>query len=244
MVVLARYPTFAAPIKAITMLDMAVMEESTKISKDAISVAETLLDIDSIQLKVSDPFTWVSGIESPIYCDNRRVNSYVEVRNKLVSCFVDLIREKFPQVEVIAGVATGGIPLGVLIADRMELPFIYARQAPKEHGLKRQVEGDYTDGQKVVLIEDHISTGGSSLIAINAIRAVNLNLLGLVSIMTYNFKAAKDQFAENNVNFYSLCDLETILDVSIKRGSITEEEKNSILEFKANPSTWGTNRKK
>ncbi len=213
--------------------------EEIKISNDAKSIAENLLSIGSVKLQVTNPFVWVSGIQSPIYCDNRLINSNVEVRKKVVASFVDLIKEKFKDVEVIAGVATGGIPLGMLIADRLDLPFIYARQAAKEHGLKKQIEGSYKAGQKVVLIEDHISTGGSSIIAIDAIRSENLNLLGLISIMTYGFDAAKDKFSQHNVNFYSLCNLETVLDVAKEKGIINQSECNSILEFKKSPATWG-----
>jgi len=215
------------------------MDNPRKISDNAKNVANDLLKLGSIQLNVTQPFTWVSGIKSPIYCDNRLVNSDVAIRKNMVGYFVELIQDKFKDVEIIAGVATGGIPLGVLIADRLNLPFIYARQAPKEHGLKKQIEGSYQEGNKVVLIEDHISTGGSSLIAVQALRDGKLDVIGLISIMSYGFSSATEKFEKNDVNHYTLCDLDTVLDISLERGNITENEKASILSFKNSPSEWG-----
>jgi len=218
---------------------MATIEETPgKISKEAKSIASDLLSIGSVKFNVAEPFTWVSGIKSPIYCDNRLINSHVAIRDRMVGHFVDLIKDQYPDVEVISGVATGGIPLGVLVADRLKLPFIYARQAAKEHGLKKQVEGSYNEGDKVVLIEDHISTGGSSMIAVNALRNEKLNLLGLISIMTYSFNSAFEKFAENKVDFYSLCNLETVLEVAVSENVLTTPEKDSILLFKQSPKDW------
>ena len=217
---------------------------SSKVSPFAEEVAKRLLDIGAIQFNLNTPFTWVSGIKSPVYCDNRKVTSDVEVRKFVVDSFVSLIKKDFPGTQIIAGVATGGMALGALIADRLNLPFIYVRQAPKEHGLKRQVEGAYEKGAKVVLIEDHISTGGSSFNAVQGLRNEELDMLALLSIMTYGFKKAQDLFSENDVNHISLCDLDTAIRVAGSEGKISPEEKKSILEFKANPNGWGSTRKK
>ena len=201
-------------------------------------VAETLLDIGVIKLNVRHPFTWVSGIKSPIYCDNRIVNSDVKARSIVISAYVSVIKEKFDEAEEIAGIATGGIPFGALIADRLNLPFIYVRQAPKEHGLMKQVEGVYHEGNKVVIIEDHISTGGSSLNAIRGVRNAGLQILGLISIMTYGFEVAAEGFEKEGVIAYSLCDLDIALDVALEQGKISPDEKESILNFRKDPHNW------
>ena len=210
-----------------------ITETASKISPVSKTIAKNLLEIGSIKFSIDQPFTWVSGIKSPIYCDNRKICSDVKVRNIVIDAFVELIKTNFPQTEVIAGVATGGIPFGVLIADRMDLPFVYVRQAAKEHGLMKQVEGEFQEGQKVVLIEDHISTGGSSIKAVNGLRNEGLELLSLISVMTYGFKKADDLFKETDVNQWSLCDLNTAMDVAFETGSISKADKDVILEFKS-----------
>lgn len=214
------------------------MEKPKQISSSSKEIAKNLLDIGAIQINVKTPFTWVSGIKSPIYCDNRKINSNVEVRKNAVNAFISIIEKHFHEVKIIAGVATGGIPLGVLIADRMNLPFIYVRQEQKKYGLMKQVEGDCKVGDKVVLIEDLISTGSSSLKAVRGLRNAELNLLGLISIMTYNFDKAIDLFKKENVNHFSLCDLDTILEVALDRGSINSIDRDSILSFRSSPETW------
>lgn len=214
------------------------MSSNESIIKNTETVANILLDINAVKLDVKNPFTWVSGIKSPIYCDNRVINSDVEARKEVLRCFVELIRHNFPEVEVIAGVATGGIPLGILIADKLNLPFVYVRQESKKHGMMKQIEGNYKAGQKTVLIEDHISTGGSSLVAYNALIDGGMNVLGLISIMTYGFDKAKNLFAQNNVNYDSLCNLDVVLNTAFAKGKINNEEKNSILTFRDNPEAW------
>lgn len=209
-----------------------------QVSSSARLVAKELLHIECVQFNLEDPFIWVSGVKSPVYCDNRKINSFVSTRNIILDAFVKLISEEYPDVEVIAGVATGGIPMGVLIADKMNLPFIYVRQEPKKHGLMKQVEGDYQEGNKVVLIEDHVSTGGSSLKAINGLRKENLDLLGIISIMTYGFDSSINLFKENHIDHYSLCDLESILELAHDLGIITSSDKSKIQNFKKNPSSW------
>ena len=217
------------------------MTERTQTSRYATEVAKNLLALGAIEFNVESPYVWVSGIKSPVYCDNRKINSDVQVRNNILNFFIEHINSEYPDVEVIAGVATGGMPLGVLIADRLNLPFVYVRQAPKAHGLMRQVEGAYKKGQKVVLIEDHVSTGGSSLKAINGLIEAELELLSLVSIMSYGFDSALINFEENNVNNCSLCDLDAIVDVAKDQGRISEQEKESILRFRDNPKEWSNN---
>lgn len=214
---------------------------SGKISPYAREVAKQLLKLDVIEFKVKETFTWASGIVSPIYCDNRKINSDVEARNLILDIFIRVISQYDRDVELIAGVATGGIPMGVLIADRMNLPFVYVRQAPKGHGLKRQVEGSFKSNSKVILIEDHISTGGSSLKAVEGLRNSGLNMLALISIMTYGFPEAVYNFNEHDVNYLSLCDLDTILEVAYEDGKISEEEKKSISLFRMNPNDWVVN---
>ncbi len=204
----------------------------------ASTVAHELLAISAVQLNVDQPFTWVSGIKSPIYCDNRKINSHVTSRNKVVDAFVELITTHFSNVETVAGVATGGIPMGVLIADRLKLPFIYVRQVPKEHGLKKQVEGDYEPGAKVILIEDLISTGGSSMKAVSGIKNDGLHLLALISIMTYNFKEALDLFPNNDVKHVSLTDLDALLNQALKEERLTKEQADRVLVFRENPARW------
>lgn len=209
-----------------------IMESTLRVSKDSKNVADILLNLGAVQLNTEQLFTWVSGIQSPIYCDNRKINSDVLGRKVIVNAFVDLIQEQFKDVEIIAGVATGGIPMGVLIADRMNLPFIYVRQAPKEHGLMKQVEGAYKQGSKVVLIEDHISTGGSSLKAIEGLRNEKLDVLSLISIMTYGFSEASSLFERNKITQWSLCDLDSIVSVALERGLINTSQKMKILAFR------------
>ncbi|MGB4846714.1 MAG: orotate phosphoribosyltransferase [Saprospiraceae bacterium] len=201
-------------------------------------VAHELLSISAIQLNVEKPFTWVSGIKSPVYCDNRKVNSHVTTRNIIADSFVKLITNNFRDIEVIAGVATGGIPMGILIADRLKLPFVYVRQEPKEHGLMKQVEGDYSVGQNVILIEDHVSTGGSSLKAVNGLLHEGLNVLALVSIMTYNFNTAIDLFMDHSIKHVSLSDLDTVLDQALLEKRLTEEQVESVLIFRSEPKSW------
>lgn len=202
-------------------------------------IANYLLDIKAVKINVKEPFTWTSGIKSPIYCDCRIVNSYVNERDAVVSRFVDLISSKYKNVNLIAGIASGGISYGVLIADRLNLPFVYIREERKKHGLKKQIEGYYEGfGNKVLLIEDHISTGGSSLNAINVVKEEKLEVVGLLSIMTYGFKEAEDKFKEANVPHESLCNLDAILDVASERGIITPEDAEKINKFRANHRDW------
>lgn len=198
-------------------------------------IANLLLQIGAVKLDVANGFTWTSGIQSPIYCDNRIINSKVDVRSAVINTFSDLILKHYlKDTDIIAGVSTGGIPYGALIADRLKLPFIYVREKRKEHGLKKMVEGHYEPGKRVVLIEDHISTGISSIGAVTALREEGLQLTALLSIMTYRFKEAEEAFKTHSIQYHSLCDLDTILEVAKEQAIISEKEATYILNFRDN----------
>ena len=207
----------------------------------SLEVTKKLLEIETIRFNVREPFTWASGLKSPIYCDNRLINSHVAARTSVVNEFVDFIGENYKDVDIISGVVTGGVPLGVLIAHRMNLPFICARQ--RSTGLGTQVEGKFEQGDKVVLIEDHISTGGSSLRAIEGLERAGLEVLSIISVMTYNFKWVKDLFKRHGIAQHTLCDLDTILAVAVAEGTLTNEDYKSILEVRNSPKTRGVNDK-
>lgn len=205
----------------------------------SLQIAHELLAIEAVKLRWSPPFEWTSGIKSPIYCDNRVIGAKVNSRDKILGIFVDRIREDFSDIDIIAGIATGGITMGALIADRLKLPFIYVREKAKEYGLMKQIEGDYKPGDRVVLIEDHISTGKSSINAVNALRSENLDVLCLASIMTYDFPESNFVFKDNDLeNYFSLCDLSSILETAIAEQRINEQEKDVLAKFRENPRDW------
>ncbi|MBR5918932.1 MAG: orotate phosphoribosyltransferase, partial [Prevotella sp.] len=172
--------------------------------------ARKLLEIKAIKLRPQEPFTWASGWKSPIYCDNRRVNSYPEVRSYVKLRLTNLILEQFPEVEAIAGVATGAISQGALVADALNLPFAYVRPKPKDHGMGNQIEGELAAGAKVVVVEDLISTGGSSLKAVDALRQAGVEVLGMVASHTYGFPVAEEAFREAKVTLFTLTDYEHV----------------------------------
>jgi orotate phosphoribosyltransferase len=204
-------------------------------------LAEMLFDIGVFQINMQNPFVWTSGIRSPLYCDNRKINSNVAVRDAVVCAFVDYIAANYKDVEMVAGVATGGIPIGVLVADRLKLPFIYVRSEAKKHGLMKQVEGAFEPGAKVVLIEDHISTGGSSMKAVKGIQNEGLQLLGLISNMTYGFDKAYKLFQEEGIQVHSICNLDLMIQTAKRTGRIKEEDVAKVLKFKENPEQWYDN---
>lgn len=202
-------------------------------------IAEKLLQINAIKLNPTNPFTWASGWKSPIYCDNRKTLSYPEVRNIICDSFVKVIKEKYPEVDIIAGVATGAIAHGMLVADRLNLPFIYVRSAPKSHGLSNQIEGHVERGQKVVVIEDLISTGMSSLSAVEALRDAGGNVLGLLAIFTYEFDQAASSFARANVDFKTLSSYSTLIETALNQGTITNAQLELLKTWRENPEEWG-----
>jgi len=204
-------------------------------------IAEYLLQIKAIKLQPSNPFTWASGWKSPIYCDNRKTLSFPEVRKYLRDAFVVLINDLYPQSELVAGVATGAISHGALVADRLELPFVYVRSGVKEHGLGNQIEGFYQAGQKVVVIEDLISTGSSSLNVVRALRNESLDVLGMAAIFTYEFKKAYDAFATENCPLNTLCNYSVLIETALTTGYITADDVETLNNWRLDPENWGKN---
>jgi orotate phosphoribosyltransferase len=200
--------------------------------------AELLLQINAIKLNPRNPFTWASGWKSPIYCDNRITLSFPPIRNYLREEFAKNIEKQFGKPDVIAGVATGAIGIGMLVAEIMGLPFVYVRPEPKKHGRENQVEGFLQKGQTVLVVEDLISTGKSSLQAIEALKAAGANVKGMVAIFTYGFQVAEDNFKEANVDVFTLGNYDTLLEEAVARQYITEEEHDTLKEWRKSPSTW------
>jgi len=205
----------------------------------ALKVAEFLLQIKAVKLSPSSPFTWASGWKSPIYCDTRISLSYPTIRTFIRQAYAEAIREHFGKPDVIAGVATGGIPQGALIAQELGIPFIYVRSSAKEHGMGNQVEGYFEKGQKVVVIEDLISTGGSSIKAIDALKDAGLEVKGLIAIFTYGFNAAEKTFKKANCPFLTLTSYDVLLKQALVHDYIQESDVNSLKEWKKSPETWG-----
>jgi orotate phosphoribosyltransferase len=210
----------------------------TPFDNSALKIAEFLLQIKAIKLQPEQPFTWASGWKSPIYCDNRKTLSYPQIRTFIRQQFVSLINEKFATPDVIAGVATGGIAIGALVAQEMGLPFVYIRSEAKKHGLTNMIEGELTSGQNVVVIEDLISTAGSSLKAVEALREKGANVKGMVAIFTYGFDVANEKLKEANCITNSLCDYNTLIEVALKHEYINESDLESLKKWRENPSIW------
>lgn len=204
----------------------------------ATQIAADLLDIQAVYLKPEEPFTWASGIKSPIYTDNRITLSYPETRDLIETGFVDTIKAVFPEVEVIAGTATAGIPHGAIIADRMQLPFAYIRSKPKEHGAGNQVEGRVVKGQKMVIIEDLISTGGSVLDAVAAAKREGADVLGVVAIFTYQLPKATENFEKAGVKLVTLSNYSELIKVAKVKGYITADGLTLLKKFKEDQENW------
>jgi orotate phosphoribosyltransferase len=204
------------------------------------SVAEKLLKIKAVKLQPNNPFVWASGWNSPIYCDNRKTLSYPQIRSYIKIELARLILEMYPDVEVIAGVATGAIAQAALVADILGLPFVYIRPTPKDHGLENMIEGDLRPKQKVVVIEDLISTGGSSLKAVEAIRNDSSEVLGMVAIFTYGFPVADQKFKKAKVKLTTLCTYDAVLSEALSTNYISEDDIETLQEWRQNPSTWRT----
>ncbi len=205
---------------------------------DAKAVAEKLLQVNAIKLNPGQPFTWASGWKSPIYCDNRKVLSFPFTRDFIKSEMCNIIFEKFPDAELLAGVATAGIAWGAMAADQLKLPYVYVRPKPKEHGLSNQVEGYYETGQKVVVIEDLVSTGKSSMQVVNVLKEQGLEVIGMVSIFTYGFPVATDAFNKASLNYYSLTDYQTLIGTAIQKGIISADQQDILLKWKEDPANW------
>ncbi|MHA3788909.1 orotate phosphoribosyltransferase [Flavobacterium hauense] len=201
--------------------------------------AELLLQINAIKLNPKNPFTWASGWKSPIYCDNRITLSFPPIRNYIREEFSKHIEKEFGKPDVIAGVATGAIGIGMLVAEYMGLPFVYVRPEAKKHGRQNQVEGFLQKGQNVVVVEDLISTGNSSLLAVEALKAAGANVKGMVAIFTYGFDISVQNFKNANVQLHTLGNYETLLDLAVSKKYITEEELDTLKDWSKSPSTWG-----
>ncbi len=197
-----------------------------------------MLQIKAIILQPENPFKWASGWNSPIYCDNRKTLSYPEVRNYIRQSISLMIKSHYKGANIIAGVATAGIPHGVLVAEELGLPFIYVRSEAKKHGKKNQIEGHFEEGQSVILVEDLISSGKSSIEVVKVLRSKNLNVKGVVSIFTYGFQNAIDNFDKENCKYISLSDYNSLLEEAIKSQYIKEDDLSILKEWRINPSNW------
>ena len=207
--------------------------------ESALKVAEFLLKIKAVELKPDQPFTWASGLKSPIYCDNRKTLSYPQIRTFLRQQFVETIDHHFGKPDVIAGVATGGIALGALVAQEMGLPFVYVRSEAKKHGLGNQIEGVLESGQSVVVIEDLISTGGSSLNAVAALRESGAKVKGMVAIFTYGFDKAKENFKTSKCKLYTLTDYETLVKKALSEHYVNDSQLAELKKWRLHPEEWG-----
>ena len=202
------------------------------------NLAKKLLKIKAVKLQPANPFTWASGWKSPIYCDNRKTLSYPALRNFIKLELARTIIENFENATTIAGVATGAIAQGAMVADELHLPFVYIRSTPKDHGLENLIEGDLKPGSKVVIVEDLISTGGSSLKAVEAVRNAGCDVFGMVAIFTYGFNVSEKKFKEAKVKCITLCDYETILDEALKTDYIEESDLKTLQEWRKDPANW------
>lgn len=205
---------------------------------NAAKIAEYLLQIKAIKLQPNDPFTWASGWKSPIYCDNRISLSFPAIRSDIKNALVAKIREHYPLVEAIVGVATAGIPQGALVADVMNIPAAYVRPEPKSHGRQNQLEGDLPKGCKVVVLEDLISTGKSSLKAVEVLREMGLEVIGLAAIFTYGFPIAESNFKQANCPWFALSDYNVLIETAVKTGYVQQEDAAKLAEWRKSPETW------
>jgi len=204
-----------------------------------IEVSKKLLEINTIKIQPLNPFTWASGWKSPIYCDNRKILSYPATRTYIRDRFVDIIREKYPQAEVVAGVATGAIAMGALVAEVLGLPFIYIRSKPKGHGLENLIEGDLNIDQKVIVVEDLVSTGISSLNAAEAVNNFGGIVIGMVAIFTYNFQHAIDNFKDAGIELTTLSNYNVLIECAVQIGEVTSSQVATLMKWREDPSNWG-----
>ncbi len=208
-------------------------------NKDTASkTAELLLQINAIKLNSENPFTWASGWKSPIYCDNRIILSFPAIRNYIRDEFSKNIEKQFGKPDIIAGVATGAIGIGILVAESLGLPFVYVRPEAKKHGRLNQVEGFLQKGQNVIVVEDLISTGNSSLLAVEALRNEGANIKGMAAIFSYGFDVAQENFKNQNVDLFTLSNYENLLDIAVAKEYITQNEQELLQEWRKNPSEW------
>jgi orotate phosphoribosyltransferase len=205
---------------------------------DARVIADKLLQVNAVKLSPDHPFTWASGWKSPIYCDNRKVLSFPFVRDHIKSELCNIIFEKYPDAELIAGVATAGIAWGAMAADQLKLPYIYVRPKPKEHGLGNQVEGYFEKGQKTVVVEDLVSTGKSSLEVVKVLRERGLVVQAMVSIFTYRFPIATEAFEKASLPYHSLTDYPSLIALAVEKGLVTEGQQEILLKWREDPGNW------
>lgn len=201
-------------------------------------IAAELLKIKAVKLQPEQPFTWASGWKSPFYCDNRKTLSFPELRTRVKLGLSNLILEEFPEADIVAGVATGAIAQGALVAEELAKPFVYVRPKAKDHGMGNQIEGDVYPGAKVVVVEDLVSTGMSSLKAVDALRAAGVEVVGMVASFTYGFNVAEEAFEKAGVKLVTLTDYEAVLEAAKETGYIKEEVMPTLKEWRANPSEW------
>lgn len=202
------------------------------------AVAEKLIQVQAVKLNLEEPYTWASGWKSPIYCDNRKVLSFPYVRDFIKSELCSVIFEQFPEADALAGVATAGIAWGAMAADQLKLPYMYVRPKPKEHGMGNQIEGSFEPGQKVLVIEDLISTGKSSLQVCDVLTAAGLEITGMVSIFTYGFPQAADAFANAGIRLISLTNYEVLINLAIEKGMVDENQLKNLLNWRNKPADW------
>jgi len=202
------------------------------------AIAEKLLQVGAIKLRPEEPFTWSSGWKSPIYCDNRKVLSFPYIRDFVKSELCNVVFEKYPEADMLAGVATAGIAWGAMAADQLKLPFVYVRPKPKEHGLSNQIEGYFEEGQKVLVIEDLVSTGKSSLQVVDVLKAAGLQVVGMVSIFTYQFEAAVESFKKYNLRYTSLTNYSSLITLAIEKGIVSSDTENLLMQWRQSPATW------
>ena len=200
--------------------------------------AELLLKLKAIKLQPNDPFTWASGWKSPIYCDNRIILSNISSRNKIANYFSQLITEKYKDVDVIAGVATGAIGIGILVAEKLNLPFIYVRPEAKKHGRQNQIEGEVSKGKKIIVIEDLISTGKSSLNAVKALREAELDVLGMIAIFTYDFEISKNNFLKDSVKLNTLSNYSELLKKAVEINYVSKKDIETLEKWNKSPESW------
>jgi len=202
------------------------------------AIAEKLLQINAVKLNLKEPFTWASGWMSPIYCDNRRILSFPFARDFVKSELSNVVFEKFPETELLAGVATAGIAWGAMVADQLKLPYIYVRPKPKEHGMGNQVEGYFEKGQKTVVIEDLVSTGKSSLQVVDVLKNAGVEVIGMVSIFTYDFPVAAEAFVNAGLKYYTLTNYPVLIQLAIEKGIVSKDEEEILLKWRNDPANW------
>jgi len=227
------FRNFAPESYLLTIINTMDMDKMKK------AFASKLLKIKAIKLQPNDPFTWASGWKSPFYCDNRKTLSFPELRNYVKQELTHAVLENFPEAEAVAGVATGAIAQGALVADALNLPFVYVRSKPKDHGLENLIEGELKPGTKVVVVEDLISTGGSSLKAVEAVRKYGCEVVGMVASYTYGFPVAEEAFREAGVKLVTISDYEHVVAEAVATGYIKPEDEAMLKEWRKNPSEWG-----